>query len=189
MDLAPPAAASRGHTIYGMFFGAMAFYRASEYTRERIHTMGIRHAAGVAAAIAMTAGRLLGGRGADWRQGEGVELSIDGAPAEVRPGFLLLATTLRRFVLGLHPFWADAAGPLRYLDIAAPPQRLSRALLPVMLGRPRPWMQGLGYRSGRADRLTVALRSPFLLDGEVFAPTSVQGITLSAGPAAEFVRL
>jgi hypothetical protein len=186
MELMPSATAPAGRIAYGMFFGAAAFHHVAQFARRRIHSAGIKHRAAVAAALAVAAGRLLSGD-VEWRRGERIALTVDGASVEAKNHFLFLATTLHRLVLGLHPFWGDALGPLRFLDIVAPPHRFARALLPAMLGRPRPWMSSNGYRSGRADRLALVLSSPFMLDGEVFAPVSDQAVVLFAGPTVEFV--
>ena len=66
--------------------------------------------------------------------------------------------------------------------------RLSRAALPVVRGRPRPWMKHAGYASTRADRISLRLTSPIVVDGEVFDPGPHGHVELSAGPVVEFHR-
>lgn len=181
------SASSGVETLYGMFFGASAFYHATKLARQRIHPLGIRYTSAVGATIVAAAGQLL--RAGGLRDGEPMAVDVDGVRIDVPRHFVLLVTPLDRLVLGLRPFWGQGAGPLRYLDVAAPPRRFWRALFPTLIGRPRPWMEAAGYRSGRAERLTLALRSPFVLDGEIFEPASTDVVHLSAGPMAEFMRL
>lgn len=188
MELLPSAIAPAGRTTYGMFFGAAVIHHVAQFTLRHIHPAGIKHTAGVATALAVAASRLLR-RDDDWRKGERIDIAVDETELGTRRHFLLLATTLHRLVLGLHPFWDDTSGPLRFLDIAAPPFRFPHALLPTLFGSPRRWMVSNGYRSGRADRLRIVLSSPFMLDGQVFEPESAQTVVLSAGPTIEFARL
>jgi hypothetical protein len=115
-----------------------------------------------------------------------MEVAPDDRPALAGHRFLLLATSLDRLMLGLWPFWGEGAGPVRWLDVAAPPKRLAAALWAARQGRPGPWMPAAGYRSGRADRLAIRLRTPFVLDGEVFEP-GPDGLVLSAPGQVAFV--
>jgi hypothetical protein len=170
-----------------MFFGAAAFYHATNLARHHIHPLGIRYTSAVGATIIAAAGQLL--RAGALRDGEAMTVGVDGVRIDVPRHFVLLVTSLDRLILGLRPFWGEGAGSLRYLDVVAPPRRFWRALVPTLIGRPRAWMEEAGYRSGRADRLTLELDSPVVLDGEIFAPASTHVVRLSAGPTVEFVRL
>ena len=58
----------------------------------------------------------------------------------------------------------------------------------VVRGRPRPWMHHAGYASTRADRISLHLKSPIVVDGEVFDPGPHGHVELSAGPAIAFHR-
>jgi hypothetical protein len=188
LEILPRSTACSGQVTYGMFFGTAAVYNTAQFALQHIHPAGIKHTAGVVTALAVATSRLLC-RDDAWRDGECIDVAVDGVELEPRRRFLLLATTLHRLVLGMRPFWDDRSGPLRFLDIAAPPHRFSRALLPTLLGRPRKWMAANGYRSGRADQLKMVLNSPFMLDGQVFHPESAQTVILSAGPTIEFARI
>lgn len=131
------------------------------------------------------------GRRADrrqWLAGTPMRVSIDRhGPDRAHPRLIFMATTLRRFTLGVWPFWNHDGHPLRYLDIAAPPPRLAAALLPALRGRPKPWMAQAGYRSGSANRLAIRLGEAFVLDGEAYAPGPDGLVTIEAGPVVEFV--
>jgi len=49
-------------------------------------------------------------------------------------------------------------------------------------------MHHAGYASTRADRISLRLTSPMVVDGEVFDPGPHGHVELSAGPAVEFHR-
>ncbi len=87
----------------------------------------------------------------------------------------------------LSRFWNADGKPLRYLDVDAPPPRLGSALLPALRGRPTPWMKAAGYRSGSAERISLRLSEPFILDGEAFEPGPDGKVSIGAGPAVEFL--
>jgi hypothetical protein len=96
-----------------------------------------------------------------------------------------MATTLKRLMLGLWPFWGEGRG-FHYLDVAAPPKRLLRGLRPILTGKPQPWMAAAGHRSGVSEGLLLHLSERFIVDGERFQPGASGLILLEAGPAVQF---
>jgi hypothetical protein len=60
--------------------------------------------------------------------------------------------------------------------------------LPVLRGKARPWFESAGYHSGSLDHLALTLRTPFVMDGELFTPDPIHGLQVSAGPAIRFHR-
>lgn len=175
-------------SLSGMFFGAAALRRGADFARERVHARGIKHLAGVAATIAAIAWRSLLPDRDELFAGDEIGLSVDDGPVDLRHRFLFMATTLERLVLGLWPFWEQGTGRLRYFDAPAPPPRLLASLARVLVGRASPRMAKHGYGSGRAERLSLALETPCVLDGEIVAPRPNERIALSVGPSVEFVR-
>ena len=173
----------------GFLFGAGAFTAAKALADDRLHGRGIHDRLAVALALAGTAFRVLGRRDHPLRAGFGAELSVDGHPTPRGARFLLLATPLDRLMLGLWPFWGGGDGPLRWLDVPAPPERLAAALLAARRnreGREMPaWMASAGYGSGRAGRISLRLDVPFVLDGEVYEP-GPEGLLLSAPVTVAF---
>ncbi|WP_114391932.1 diacylglycerol kinase family protein [Oleisolibacter albus] len=175
-------------TIRGMFMGAGAFTRATDLANSSIHARGLYNNAAVVLTMANVLGSALLGRDRDgWLDGEPMTVSDGRDNGRDGNRFIFLATTLHRLVMGLWPFWGEGNGALRYLDVAAHPTRLTAALAPVLRGKPTPWMLADGYRSGVAERLTLGLSAPFIMDGERFEPGPGGTIHLDAGPVVDFV--
>ena len=172
----------------GFVLGVGAFRRAVELSKR-----GVGEGAGALLRTAAVIGRSLlaaiaGPQRTEWRAGTPLRVSVGAADAgkETRR-FLFLATTLEHFMLGVWPFWGEGEGTLRHLDVEAPPKRLSRALVPALRGRPKPWMEEAGYRSGRASMLRLRLAEPFIFDGEAFEAGPDRVVTIEAGPMIEFL--
>ncbi len=174
-------------TLRGFLFGAAAFAEGHRLANARIHSGGVfGHAAVGLTLAAMLARALLSGSG-KLAGGQRMALSADGAALPPGRRFLVLATTLDRLTLGLWPFRGGGEGPLRWLDVAAPPRRLGRAMwAAARRGADAGWMEAAGYRSGRADALRVRLAVPFVLDGEAYAP-GPEGVELRAPGRQGFV--
>jgi hypothetical protein len=166
----------------GLLFGAAAFTRAVGLAEGKLHRHGLMDNAVVGFTGLLMAAQALSGRGA-LRQGTPMQVARDGDAAAAGARFILLATTLDRLMLNLWPFWGGGEGAIRVLDVAAPPPRLGAGLWSVLRRR----APGLpGWRSGRANRLCIGLREPFVLDGETFQPGS-DGVVLSASAPLTFV--
>ncbi|GAA0604607.1 diacylglycerol kinase family protein [Craurococcus roseus] len=186
LEVSRPGTEQDGGPLRGLLFGAAAFAEGKRIADERLHGRGIRAGPAVALALASVALRAGLDRRHPLRAGVPMAVAPDGRPPRDGRRFLLLATTLDRLMLGLRPFWGDGRGAVRWLDVEAPPRRLAAALWAGGRGRPAPWMAAAGYRSGRAERLEVAMDRPFVLDGEVFEP-GPGGVLLSAPDRVAFV--
>jgi hypothetical protein len=172
--------------LRGVLFGAAAFTQGNKLAEARLHRRGVHDAAAVALALAAIALKAGLDRGHGLRASAPMTVAPDDGPAREGRRFLLLATTLDRLMLGLRPFWGEGSGPVRWLDVLAPPRRLAAAFWAGARGRPRPWMRSAGYHSGRSERLRVAMDGAFVLDGEVFEP-GPGGLLLSAPDRVAFV--
>lgn len=176
--------------IHGMFLGTAGFYHAVMMARHQVHPTGAKHDAAVALSLALALFRLMTG----WRgssplsQGERMTVGLDGRAGAAGDYLLFLATTLERLMLGLMPFWGEGNGGLRYTTVGFPPRSLWRALLPVIRGRPRPWMAARGYESGRTAECRLSLRSPIVFDGEIFTPEPGTPVILRADRRVTFLR-
>jgi hypothetical protein len=176
--------------IHGMFLGTAGFYHAVMMARHQVHPTGAKHDMAVALSLGLALFRLMTG----WRgssplaQGERMTIEVDGRAAAPADYLLFLATTLERLMLGLMPFWGGGSGDLRYTTVGCPPRSLWRALLPVVRGRPRPWMAARGYESGRTAECRLSLQSPIVFDGEIFTPERGTPVVLRADRRVTFLR-
>lgn len=175
---------------YGFLAGAVGFYQGTMLSRRDMHRVGFRQAMATKAGIVWSVIRLLlhGEGERSGLKGERVAIGLDGQPPQEAPYFMILVTTLERLMPGVMPFWGHDHGAIKLTTIASPPKRFGFAAMPVVRGRPRPWMQRAGYASTCADHIALTLNSPVVLDGEVF-PSGPHGhIEFSAAPAVAFHR-
>lgn len=180
-----------GRRLHGFVFGVGAYSRTVAHANQGLAD-GLTRGWRIASAIARSA--IVASRAGSrqvWLAGTRMELALDDEieiPDEAAQArFLFLVTTLKRFVFGIWPFWGHEARPLRYLDVDAEPRRFLSALIPAIRGRPRPWMEEAGYRSGSATLIRLRLGEDFILDGEPFSPGLDGAVLLEAGPAVEFI--
>lgn len=163
----------------GFLFGMGAFVRATELAQKH-HSLGLFDNTAIGVTLATAAlGALAGGPGNSWRRGEQARLSI--APAD--RWFLAMASTLKRFPLGLKPFGEPREG-LKLIAVEAPPRRLHRALPIVLRGRDAPWLAASGYRREDPEAFDLAWPGDFVLDGEIYEGGE---LTVRRGPELEFV--
>ncbi|WP_119305039.1 diacylglycerol/lipid kinase family protein [Dongia deserti] len=180
----------RGRTEYGFLAGAVGFYQGTRLTRRDMHRVGFRQSLATKAGIVWSVMRLLlhGEGERSGLRGERVAIGLNGSPPQEAPYLFILATTLERLLPGVMPFWGHDHGAIKLTTIASPAPRFGRAAFSVVRGRPRPWMHHAGYASTRADRISLHLTSPIVVDGEVFDPGPHGHVELSAGPVIEFHR-
>ena len=177
--------------VYGMFFGAIGFYHAVRLANDRVRAKGVAGNLASASTLVLAVVRLLLGRPGKENplyRGEVIGLAVDGAAEPRAESLVLVATTLDRLMLGLMPFWGEERDAIRFTNVAFPPKRLARALLPALRGRPKPWMQAAGYRSGSASDLSLEIESPVVLDGEIFHPKPGTPIRLTGDRTQTFVQ-
>ncbi|HUF56016.1 MAG TPA: diacylglycerol kinase family protein [Thermohalobaculum sp.] len=173
-----------GGRVRGFLFGAAAFAEGVRLANERLHPAGLHHGLAVAAAIGGMLRRSM--RGAGDAPAAEARLEVDGVAVGGERHFLILASTLERLTPGLRPFPKEGEGPVNWLDVAAPPVLPVRGLLWTALGQRRGWMARGGYAGGRARRLDIVLKGPFVIDGETYAADSP--VTLAASRPIRFVR-
>ncbi|MEM6906662.1 MAG: diacylglycerol kinase family protein [Pseudomonadota bacterium] len=165
--------------LRGFIAGWGAYATGTRIAVEEISSRGRRQ---VIRAVLAVLRRVIWGRdAAGLRAGVAVEAAPAGHPSFIGQGFAGIITVLEgALIAGLSPFWGGGDGPLRWLDIAAPPARLWLAAPFLALGRPRLWMRRRGYRSGRTSELHLRVAGGLVIDGELF-PTSIdQPLRLSA---------
>ncbi|MEM7022379.1 MAG: diacylglycerol kinase family protein [Pseudomonadota bacterium] len=177
--------------LHGMFFGTAAFHQAVRMARKEVHPTGARGSLAFVMSLALAIWRALAGRSnqpGPMFQGQDMTIDLDGVRQSGERYFLVLATTLRKLIFGLMPFWGDGGGRIRYTSVTHPPVRLARALLPVLRGRPRPWMRERGYDSRTVDAIAITTREPLVIDGEFVTPEPDLPVLLSSDRTAVFVR-
>jgi Diacylglycerol kinase catalytic domain len=182
--------AGRERTDYGFLAGAVGFYQGTRLTRRDMHRVGLRQSLATKAGIVWSVVRLLlhGEGELSGLRGERVAIGLNGSPPHEGSYLFILATTLERLLPGVMPFWGHDHGAIKLTTIASPAPRFGRAVISVVRGRPRSWMHHAGYASTRADRISLRLTSPIVVDGEVFDPGPHGHVELTAGPAVEFHR-
>jgi hypothetical protein len=177
--------------LHGMFFGTAAFHQAVRMARKEVHPTGARGSVAFAMSLSLAIWRALAGRAdrpGPLFQGQDMTVDLDGVRQSCERYFLVLATTLRRLIFGLMPFWGEGCGQIRYTSIAFPPVSLARALLPVLRGRPRPWMEERGYCSRVVGDIAIATHDPLVIDGEFVIPEPNVPVLLRSDREAVFVR-
>jgi len=124
--------------------------------------------------------------GNGWRQPTPIRLTDDsGNPIAggEEQRYVLLASTLERFPMGLRPF-GDSLRGLK-LAVLDRPWRRSLARIPLVAFGRRPANSGaLGYHWATPDSLLMQLADRFILDGEAFPPGAYR---ISQGPELRFV--
>ncbi|MEX1109980.1 MAG: acylglycerol kinase family protein [Dongiaceae bacterium] len=171
---------------YGLLLGGAAFYDTTQLARRRVHPVGFAQSTAAAAAALILIGHtVVAGRK------QGTRIGLRGDNAELAGGncYLFLATTLPGLILGADPFWGAGEAPIRWTWVKSPPRRFVSALLPLIRGTPRDWMENEGYHSGRVVRLAIDCDAPLLFDGERIDPVPGEPIIVEGGHALTFARL
>ena len=177
-----------GPPIHGFLLGALAFYQGTILGRRKVHSMGLHQGLGSNIGLALSALRVMwyGPGEKSGFVGERVAQTVDGEDVPPQDLFLMVATTLSQILPGIKPFWGDGNGRMNLTTVTYPPQRFTRAALPALRGKPRPWMEDAGWRSRRAETLECDLTSPLVFDGEFLETDGGPGFKLSVGPSLTF---
>ena len=110
-------------------------------------------------------------------------MALSFAGGQARPGFLVMASTMKRLPLGVKPFGEPREG-LKVLSIDAPPPRFFQALPILLKGGDAPWLAGAGYRRHDLPAFDVSCPGDFVLDGEIYPAGD---LTVRQGQELEFV--
>jgi hypothetical protein len=180
-----------GEQVHGFILGAGAFTRATQ-TGQEAHRRGAFNSFAVGLIIVWCLLQtLFASAGNVWRKGTAMRLRDGASGAELprsRHGlaaerFVVVASTLERFPLGIRPF--GKARPGLKLAIIDAPLRAMLAFLPVALtGFDRPFMRRIGMHRIDAESLDIELGDRFILDGEYFPAGHYR---LHQGPELRFV--
>lgn len=179
-----------GPAIHGFLLGAISFYQGTLLGRKDVHKLGAQQGLAAKLSIAWSVLKFLwqGPGPKSGFDGERIVLGIDNdAPAE-QDLFMILSTTLEFLLPGIMPFWGEGRGAIKLTTIEHPPKRFASAVLPILRGRPTPWMSQAGYQGRRVDRLYIEMKSPIVMDGEIFETDGGQSVHISTGPTIQFHR-
>jgi hypothetical protein len=180
----------RLEVAYGMFFGVGTIHRAIELVH-RVFPQG--RAQGVFGATLTTAALLA--RAAFFRSSDGVlvpdklQLALDGEMVRGGEFTLAMATTLGRLFAGMHPFWGQGLGSVRFTSVATGAKDFGRAVPGILAGRPPAFAsEECGYTSRNVDFADLAMQCGFTIDGELVAAEADRFVTVSAEDSIRFVR-
>jgi len=169
--------------VLGFFVGAAAFHKGWKLAVGAVHDRGLLHGPAVMATMASAVWQTLaGGPTSEWQAGTTMGIGVDDEPEREGKRFVFLCTSLHRLFNGIYPFFDHGESALRWLDVDAPPQRLTRSLPALLKGRPSAWMRESGlYRSGGAQKLSLRIEGPLVVDGEAHTPGVYGRVELHAG--------
>ena len=169
--------------LRGFLFGAGAFVDGTELA-QHTHRAGAFNGVAVGLALGGAILQTMFGRATSaWRRGTSMRLTLAGGPAEARPRYILLASTLGRLPLGVKPFGPAKRG-LKLLSIDAPPRRLWVAAPALLAGSEAAWLENSGYHRLETAGFDVELERGFILDGELFPGGA---LSVRQGPKLSFV--
>ena len=177
------------HNWYGFLLSTGAMPAATRLCLDKIHTQGI----GGAAAVRTTLWRVLLGRGAE--RGHIMKprpLDMQLAGREVSEAHIMsIATTLPGLMIGIHPFWHTANGPLKLTWVKGEARRHVRNILRLVVRpnarRTPEILERHGYESWSGKEVRIKVDSDVVLDGE-FLPLRGQAFRLFATEPLRFLR-
>ncbi|MBB3174139.1 hypothetical protein FHR90_001975 [Endobacter medicaginis] len=170
--------------LRGFFLGSGAYASGKRLADGVVHGH-LQQGPAVAVTVLLSVLRGIFGRRAR-SAGEACAMRVDGRPTLAGRQFVFLATALPRLMFGLWPFRADGAGDVHFVSISAPARRLWATLPALLGGFGSRLLRRNGVQSGRAGRIELTLRQPFVLDGEFF-DAGPDGVTVAAGAPVVFV--
>ena len=170
--------------VQGFMLGAGVFHRAITLGQDA-HRWGAFNALAVGVTSAWALGQaMLAGSANPWRQRSLLRLTdAEGQPI---PGgeerYVMLASTLERFALGLKPFGPTQPG-LKMMVLDTPARRSLLWIPAIAAGRLPANPERRGYHRLTPDALEMEVSEPFILDGEAFPPGHYR---VSTGPLLRF---
>jgi diacylglycerol kinase (ATP) len=178
------------HAVVGMFFGTAAICDGIGLRRRMFPQKWVPDPVAGALTLATVLGGVTVRRGrvGGVLAGHTIAIELDGAPVPASPYSIVMATTLRRIILGGSPFWGGGERGLEFTSIASPAKGLVRHAYRILYGRDKSALPRATYQSASVDRIALKMGCPFDLDGEFFQPPADTTVMLTATAAARFVR-
>lgn len=157
--------------LRGFVFGTNAFSHSVDLA-QRFHRFGLFEGLAIIMAImGFVARSVFTPTRVDESQTT-MRVALSDGRAVHRAFYLILASTLERFPMGLRPFGRMLSG-LKLLTVDAPPRRLLTSVMGVLVGAEGRWLRRNGYHRFLIDALRIDDLKGFVLDGERFEADSV----------------
>ncbi|QGN55547.1 diacylglycerol kinase family protein [Novosphingobium sp. Gsoil 351] len=178
-----------GELVHGFILGTGAFTRGTQ-TGQQAHRWGMFNSFAVGLIIVWCLIQTMFARSTNmWRKGTAMRLRSDGAElprsrfGDPSERFVMVASTLERFPLGIRPFGKQRPG--LKLAVIDTPLRWIVALMPLLLtGFDAAFLRRNGVHRIDLDTLDIELGDRFTLDGEYFPAGQYR---LRQGPELRFV--
>lgn len=181
---------SRG-PLHGMFFGTGAVAEATRYCQVAFNDNGVggQWATFATLASVLSKSLFLSPNPNDPHRFDRpypITLVTDGQKRCDGQHVLMLATTLKKLILGATPFWGGASAPLRTTTIPYPAPSIPRWIWPVLYGsETRNIPQGA--TSTACQFCEVTCPTSFVVDGESYDPPTDEPLRLEAGPQFDYI--
>lgn len=152
-------------TLYGMFFGTGLIVEGVRFFRQRIRKLGAT-GEGVSGILMFRYLLSLLFSRSKYKQQIRIREN-EGSPTEL-DYLLLFVSALDRLLVGVRPYWGSENSPMHMTSIGQSPDRLWRALPPLLTGRGKKLEQYESYHSRNLDRLELVQLEEFIIDGELY---------------------
>lgn len=172
---------------YGLFLGIGMIRRAVELTHREFPD-GRAQGLFVGLVTASTIARMILHSNEGILAPDKVQHTVEGEPTGDGAFSLVIASTLRRLILGMNPFWGRGPGAIRFTSIASDARHVGRNAPGILRGRPGAREPADGYVSRNAERVGLRIDCGFTIDGELFAPETDEVVTLTADRRVTFLR-
>lgn len=173
---------------YGMFFGAGLIHRGIGVVHRVFPPGRSQGLFGAGLVTAALVSKML------FKPTQGIltpdkcSIRIDGRETADAEFYLLLATSLDRLFLQMNPFWGAGPGGVRITAVSSQAQRLARAAVGILRGRPPSWVRSApGFTSERAETAEIRMSCGFTVDGELFDPEPEERLELRADRRVTFL--
>lgn len=177
--------------LFGFFFGTAAIISGIEFCREHIYPLNIPMFAAHAAVVGLLLSSALSGGaiGPNDLKPTTARIHVDDYRLSDKAYFGVIATTMDRLLLNLHPFSDQGEGSVKFSALEKGPLNVMRAV-PKLLGLGKPGSNSDSYFfSRRANKVEILIDGPYTIDGEFYHPEPDIPITLEADAELTFVKL
>ena len=150
--------------LRGFVFGTNAFCRSVDLA-QRFHRFGFFEGLAIIMAIMGFVARSVFTPTRVEESQTTLRVALSDGRAVHRAFYLILASTLQRFPMGIRPFGRMLSG-LKLLIVDAPPRRLLASAMGVLAGAEGRWLRRNGYHRFLVDGVRIDDLDGFVLDGE-----------------------